>query len=80
MAKPVCGTISVDFAGSREEAREFVKAHSREFPHGLTTGRGRGETTPNGDAMLFSRFSGLPQKIRVREAFEKLGWDRGSQS
>lgn len=74
---PGAGTISVDFAGTKDEAQEFAKLHGREFPNGLTLGRGGGERSPNKDYMLFARFIGWDQKKQAESKFGELGWGPG---
>lgn len=71
------GTVSVDFAGDLDEARAFAHAHGKKFPHGLTLGRGGGERSPNGDRMLFARYTNPHEKAAILFEFSKLGWGEG---
>lgn len=81
MATVFVGTISVDFAGDMIEAQEYIRSHKDHFPRTLTLGRGGGkERSPNGDFMLWAAFRNRLEMYQVISAFEKLGWDKSSQS
>lgn len=73
-------TVSIDFAGTRQEASEFVAANADKFPHGLTQGRGGRETTPNGDCTLYAKYKNGSELVKVQQAFVGLGWPVEAQS
>ena len=74
--------IGVDFAGTREDALQFILVHGHRFPMGLTLGRGGAERSPNGDLQLFAPFFGNNiergrQRQVILKLFEELGWGPG---
>lgn len=66
MANKTMGTLKVDFAGTREEAEEFVREHV-----GLRVGKGVGN---EGCPQLTMRYVSLPQRARCIQLLGNLGW------
>jgi hypothetical protein len=67
------GTFKVDFAGTRQEAEEFVKPHRPVLHVGSYPNIGN-----EGLPMITTRYQSLKQKIERLALLESLGWDRGS--
>ena len=64
------GTLRVDFAGTREEARAFVAEH-RPVLH---LAHGRDREVPE----LTTRYQGYEQREAQKALLSALGWDNGA--
>ncbi len=71
------GSVSVDFAGTKDEVLEFCRENSAAFPHRLTSGPSAKES-PNGVQTVFVRFYNRRELGRIVDELAKLGWDLGS--
>jgi hypothetical protein len=61
-------TLTVDFAGTREEAREFADLHrpTLHLAH---------KESPNGLPMLTARCAGVKRRTFAFDLLKTLGWD-----
>ena len=66
------GTLKVDFAGTREEAKEFIKVHS-ELHVGNEPNIGN-----EGLPMIVTRYNTNKHKTTLLELLASLGWDNDS--
>lgn len=71
MANKTMGTLKVDFAGTREEAAEFVKQHPQ-FPLHVGNGFNLGN---DGMPQLTMRYVSEAQRITYVAILDKLGWE-----
>jgi hypothetical protein len=73
MASVKVTTLTVDFAGTREEARQFVAQHKDlHLAHKASPGEGL--------PMLTSRCTSYTKRQEVMAQLAALGWDEGSVS
>ena len=71
------GTLKVDFAGTREEAKEFIKVHS-EVHSELRVGNEPNNIGNEGLPMIVTRYNTNKHKSTLLELLASLGWDNGS--
>ena len=71
MPNPYAGTVRVEFAGTREEARALAKATP-----GITAPN---RTSCNGFPVLSAPFKGAAEREAAQARLEALGWEREFQ-
>ena len=76
---PRVGSIQVDFAGTQQEAEEYVKSKAYLFPSGLTAPTNVAKKYLGEVPVLRAKIIRVGQVKTVVKNFISLGWDVESQ-